>query len=191
MSFLSNFAIRMRRHSRRIRRSEDGSVTIEFVLWFPLFMTLFLSSIEAGVMLAKNVMLERGLNVAVREVRLGNMGVTANDATILKQKICREAMLIGDCMNMVKIEMRPVDTTTWNPLGGNSICANRSLPAGSAPIVDSTLRGSENELVLIRACAIVDPFFPSSAFVMRMPKDPQDGRGYRLIASSAFVNEPG
>ncbi|MFV2034455.1 MAG: TadE/TadG family type IV pilus assembly protein, partial [Halocynthiibacter sp.] len=38
---------------RRFRRGEKGNVTIEFVIIFPVFMIIFLSAFEAGVLMTR------------------------------------------------------------------------------------------------------------------------------------------
>ncbi len=48
--------------------------------------------------------------------------------------------------------------------------------------------GGENEIMLVRACAVLNPFFGTSKLVMRMPQD--DSGGVVLTAASTFVNEP-
>jgi hypothetical protein len=48
--------------------------------------------------------------------------------------------------------------------------------------------GGENELVLIRVCAVFDPIFPTTGLGLDLPLDPSGG--YQLLAMSTFVNEP-
>ena len=92
---------------RLFRRSEEGSATVEFVLVFPMFMVLFTSAFEAGLMMTRHVMLERGLDMAVREVRLNTGAAPSPDQ--FKEMICEGAGIIPDCMNNLKLEMRPID----------------------------------------------------------------------------------
>ena len=42
--------------------------------------------------------------------------------------------------------------------------------------------------MLVRACAVFDPYFPTSAWGLQLPLDASGG--YQLVAMSAFVNEP-
>ena len=57
------------------------------------------------------------------------------------------------------------------------------------PIDDTTfIGGDNNELMLVRVCALFQPMFPTTTLGMQMPTD---GNGnYALVVSSAFVNEP-
>ena len=88
------------------RKRQDGNATIEFVILFPAFMTLFLTGFEAGFYMVRNVMLERAVDIAVRDVRLGNGNVPAFAA--LKKRICDEAGIIPDCMRTLQVEMRNI-----------------------------------------------------------------------------------
>lgn len=182
MSMKSIIASGIRRLDRRIRKDDSGVVSMEFVLWAPLFFIVFIASVEAGFLLVKKVMIERGVDVAVRDIRLGKV----TDRDIIKQTICDRTLLVKDCMNVLTLEMRAINTTTWEPLNNITTCVDRGKPN---PAVDY-LPGAANELMLVRACAVVDPVFPSSWLALKLPKDRGNQGGYWIIASSAFVNEP-
>jgi hypothetical protein len=55
------------------------------------------------------------------------------------------------------------------------------------PVVTFNTGGSQ-QLMLVRACMLVEPFFPSTGIALQLPTD-SDG-GYGLISMSAFANEP-
>jgi hypothetical protein len=55
---------------RKFLKSEDGNVTIEIVVLFPVFFMILVSVIEIGMLMTRNTMLGRGLDVAVRDLRL-------------------------------------------------------------------------------------------------------------------------
>ena len=58
---------------------------------------------EAGVLMTQVAMLDRGVDVAIRDVRLGvNPGITHDD---LKAKICEAAFLLGGCNEAVLLEL--------------------------------------------------------------------------------------
>ena len=91
---------------RRFRRSEEGNGTIEFVLFVPFFLALFLSSFELGMLLARNVMLDRGLDIAVRQVRLGQMDPVNHDN--MKAAVCDAAVIIPDAPSKpAELEQHP------------------------------------------------------------------------------------
>lgn len=169
---------------RRFARSEAGTATIEFVILFPFIVSFMLGSVEIGVLKVRHVMLERAVDLSVRDLRLG----TWNPPTHLelKEKICNLATVIPDCMNVILIELRPVSTETWAPLGEATKCLDREEEVSPYTEFDG---GQQNEMMLVRVCIIVDPFFASSELALDLPKHDAGG-GYALVSTSAFVNEP-
>ncbi|WP_212523991.1 TadE/TadG family type IV pilus assembly protein [Actibacterium sp. MT2.3-13A] len=168
----------------RLRRDERGSASIEFVLLFPIFMSLFLSSIEMGVVMIRQVMLERALDIAVRELRLGAWPNMTQD--LLKQRICARAGIIPNCEDEMLLELRPVRAPDYTLPDPAATCRDRS--ANIQPVV--TFRdGPENELMIVRACVLIDPIIPGSGLGMKMQENTRDG--FALVATSAYVNEPG
>lgn len=187
IKFSKAIAGRLRTAARRIAGEEEGTATIEFVLFFPLFMTVFMSAFESGLLMTRQVMLERAMDLSIRNLRLGLWDDPANPPTaeMLKQEICAWATVIPDCMDSLMMELRPVSTATWTPLDPNITCVERDEVL--QPVVEFNV-GVENEMMLVRACAVFDPIFRSSAWGLNLPLDPSGG--YQLAATSAFVNEP-
>lgn len=99
----------MIRFLRRFLRSEQGSASVEFVILFPVMFGLFLQSFEQGMYLMRQVSLDRALDLAVREVRLGMLDdlidpakTPAQQTQILhdavKARICDYGSMLPDCM---------------------------------------------------------------------------------------------
>jgi hypothetical protein len=170
---------------RRFLRSEDGNVTIEFVILFPVFFMILASVIEIGTLMTRNTMLGRGLDVAVRDLRLGLP--QSRDFDAFRRRICEAAAIIPDCDEVLQVELMPASGEDWTPLGDETRCVNRVDRI--APIESTNyVIGAENELMMIRACALFDPVVPTMGLALLLPKD---GSGaYALVATSAFVNEP-
>lgn len=170
---------------RGFRREEDGAATIEFCILFPAFLAIMISSFESGLMMIRNVMLERGVDLAVRDLRLGNPVPPSFDE--VKDEICRNALIIQNCENRVQLELIPVDMNLWNMPTTNPRCID--VNSTIDPIDDTTfIGGGNNEMMLIRVCSLHQPMFPSTTWGMQMPTD---GNGnYALVVTSAFVNEP-
>lgn len=168
---------------RRWFRREDGSATIEFTLFFPLMMFLFLSSIEVGVYLMRAVLLERAVDINVRTLRLGSLSPATSDE--LRRRICNDALVLRDCTSSLTIELVPISTTAWSFPAQHYTCVNRDSDID--PVVDFQF-GTKNELMLVRACMVTDPFFGTTPLVLDMPLDATGG--YALAAASTFVNEP-
>lgn len=168
---------------RRLARSEEGASTLPFVIFMPFYLLFVVSSIEMGLMMVRHVMLERGLDIAVRELRLG---LNPNPSfTSVKTSICRNAGFIPNCMNSLHLELRPISKTTWEPLSSGAQCINRATEPNPIIRFDP---GASNEMMLIRACAIVKPMAPGFGLGASIQKDTSGY--YRLVSSTAFVNEP-
>jgi len=161
---------------RRLGLSETGAATVEFVIVFPFFVGVFVSAFEVAIMNMRAVMLERATDVVVREIRLVDNIV---------DEICDQALLIPACKTATKIELRPVDTTTWDGLGNELSCVKRD--AQIQPAIKFR-NGIENEMMLMRVCSVVEPLFPAFGVGRSIPKDTSGA--YLIIASTAFVNEP-
>lgn len=167
----------------RFGRRQDGTATIEFVILFPLFIVLMVSGIEAGMLMTRQMMLERGLDVTMRALRLNQIPNPTHAK--VKTLICKNAMIIPHCEDVVELELTNVDTTTFvMPLQGNK-CVDRT---GKIEPVLNFNPGERNQLMMVRACAIFDPMFPATGLGVHLPRDASGG--YALIATSGFVNEP-
>lgn len=164
-------------------RREDGNATIEFVLLFPALITVFLMVVETGVILIRGTMLDRAVDISMRELRLGTLSPMTHDG--LKQSICDNSLIIQNCGDVILVELRPISTATWTPLEGATTCVNRSEEV--QPVLDF-VPGLQNEMMLVRVCAVFDPFFPTGQLAAQIKMDDQGG--YALVAMSAYVNEP-
>lgn len=178
----------MKRSLMHFLRCEDGNSTIEFVMFVPVFMILFLSSFELGMVMTRNVMLDHGLDVSVRDIRLGTLTVEEGESyyQALRRSICENASIIPDCADNLKLEMQVVSPRAFAGLAAGADCVNRDDP--SAPVREFT-GGGGNNLMLLRACALFDPFFPTSGLGAQL-RDQQAGGAYALVSTSSFVVEP-
>ncbi|WP_226779239.1 TadE/TadG family type IV pilus assembly protein [Oceaniglobus trochenteri] len=168
---------------RTFLRRDDGVASVEFVLMFPLIMGIFLCSAEMGVIQMRQAMLERAMDVVVRDLRLGKPEY--RDPDNLKAAVCDEALLLTDCETNMKLEMGPVPTRGFTYRTGSADCVNREQT--SKPVVNYT-SGANNEVMLIRFCYLHDPIFPAIGLGAILP--PVTNGGYKMMASTFFVNEP-
>jgi TadE-like protein len=173
----------LRRINAFLRRDEAGTATVEFVILFPVFMAMLISSFEVGLFMTRQVLLERGVDLAVRDLRLGLM-VNPTPAS-LKTAVCDYASPLSDCDTAISIELRPISKTTWAMPSVIVQCIDRNEEINPDLTFDT---GTENELMLVRACLVIDPIFATSAIAAMLPKDASGG--YQLYSSSIFVNEP-
>ncbi len=164
-------------------RDSSGNATMEFVVFFPFLMYMILSIGEAGVLMTRTVMLDRGLDIAIRDLRLGlTPGVTHDD---IKQQICDAAFLLGECEDVVLLELTPLPDINSFPASGAN-CIDRTSEI--EPTITFT-PGARSEIMFVRACLIVDPVFPGMGLGAMLPTDASGG--YAIVVQSAFMNEPG
>lgn len=176
---------RLDRRASRLRRDESGTSTVEFVILFPLFMVIFLAAFESGFMMLRNVMLERSVDLAVRDLRLGDPQPPTFDE--LKQEICANTYFIEDCDTRVQVQLEPVNMTTWGPLGGTTRCIDIESTIDPFDQTEYSV-GGNNELMMVRVCALFQPMFPTTGLGLAMR---YDGAGnYAIVVTTAFVNEP-
>ncbi len=166
---------------RRFRRDENGIAAVEFVVFFPMLFGLFLWAVELGSIMSKQVMLEFAVDVAMRDLRLGNFDDPTADR--LKDRICENSLLIKDCRGSILLELQPVNN--WVVPATPVQCVNRDEEIRPSVTYNG---GIENQVMLVRACVIVDPLFPGIGFAALLPSDSRGG--FAIAAVSAFVNEP-
>lgn len=167
---------------RRMRR-EDGNASIEFVILFPIFMVLFMSAFEIGLLMVRQVMLDRATDIAVRTLRLGLWTDPNHDD--LKDYICDVAAVLPECKNNLLIELSPVSTATWAPLPDATSCVDK---VQNIQPVTAFKAGIQHELMMVRVCALQQPLFPLTGLGLQLPRIDPDH--YALISMTAFVNEP-
>lgn len=171
---------------RRWAKRQDGAVTVEFVVIVPFILTLFFASVDSGMTMLRQVMLDRAVDLAVREVRLGN--VPSDGSVTMSELICNRTILFSDCAGNIAVEMLPVDTATFAGLDAPIRCVDRELDITPAVAFNPGAGGSAQELMLIRTCVAADPFIRLTGFLTGMPINAE---GQYVIASRGiFVNEP-
>lgn len=162
---------------------ETGAVIADFAVMLPVFVMFLLSSVEMGMMTFRQTMLERGLDMAVRDLRLG----LVEDPTHAKVKtdICHYAGFLPDCANGLRLEMQPVNLRAYTMLPEAADCIDRSEEMNP---VRKFVAGGSNEVMVLRACIKIAPIFPTFGLGDQVAKD---GNGdMALFSVTAFVNEP-
>lgn len=173
----------LRRIARRLS-CERGSATVEFVIAFPVVLTVVLSGFESGLLLSRKVMLDRAVDMTVRELRLTQIKNPTHQ--LVKEHICSFNTFVEDCLNVLRLDLEPIATTgNWALPTDAPDCVDRDAAINPPEDLDE---GGENELMLLRVCVVVDPVFPNFGLGLYLPKDASGG--VRLISTSAFVNEP-
>lgn len=171
------------RFLRNFRKDETGSAVIPFAMWTPVFLALILSSVELGTVTIRHTMLERGLDQAVRNVRLNTTGNL--DHASLKQMICDNAAVLPNCLDTLHLEMVQLDMFNWVEPPAGTDCADVSQEV--TPVRNFAV-GADQEMMMLRACYKYRPITPAGTISSSLAKD--DNGFTALVATSAFVHEP-
>lgn len=168
---------------RRFARASGASASLEFVMMTPVLIYFLVSSFEATMMATRMTMLEQAVDVAVRDVRLGIGGTPTHSS--MKERICSMTVGIDDCTNALQIQLAQVDSSTWNVLGDQVQCIDRSSEI--EPVLEF-VTGQQNDLMLVRVCAVVQPGIPTMGLGAIM--NTNAAGDYALVSQAAFVIEP-
>ncbi len=164
-------------------RREDGTASLEFVLVIPLIMTVFMASLESGLIMVRSTLLEQSVDMTMRNLRVGNYPIVTSN--LLKSEICSRTIVFPNCHENIMIEMQRVSTANWTLPAAPIVCTDREEEA--QPVLTLQI-GQQNDVMLVRVCVVQDLIFPMTAFGLSLPHDPLGGIG--LIAETAFVTEP-
>jgi hypothetical protein len=175
---------------RRFLRDESGTATIEFLFIFPIVFLIFTASVESSMYMARYVMLDRGVDIVVRQLRLGTLGNISHQD--LKRTICRQGLMIestGDCMNRLRVWMQPIRSANLEINIPANTCVDRADEINVAePPANELSLGASNEIMVMRVCFKEWPMFPTTVLSVRMPRQ-ADG-SVAMYVTSVFVNEP-
>ncbi|WP_339770131.1 TadE/TadG family type IV pilus assembly protein [uncultured Pseudosulfitobacter sp.] len=168
---------------RKFRKDEGGFMVVEFALAIPLIFTMFMTSVELGIYTTRQMFLDRGMDMTIRQVRLN----TAKKYTHaqLKDKICTFSGFLPDCASQLRLEMKEVDVRGFTGFGGPADCVDTSQPV--TPLRTFT-NGGDHSVMLMRACYMFDPVFRLNGLGEGFTKD---GAGHaKMVSVAAFVQEP-
>jgi TadE-like protein len=173
---------------------ERGTASIEFVLIIPLVLVLFMASVESSLYMARHVMLERSVDIVVRDIRLGRLDGLKHSQ--LKELICSTAALVNtvkQCVDSMSIWMQPINTANFAMVAPPRKCVDRSQPIN--PLVepgDTEFKfGTDNEIMLMSICLKEEPMFPTTVVGAGLIKNGEGDGNYALLTTTVFVNEPG
>lgn len=174
---------RIRSPFRRFRKDEKGLASIEFALFFPIYLGMFFWAAELGIIQIKSVMLDHALDVVIRDLRLGKIAEPSQEQ--MREDICSRLTILRDCEENLMIELQPVSTQAWLMPPAEVTCIDKDEEMQPVTTFDP---GTEQELMLVRVCANVPVIFPNMMFGRLLTKDSE--HGINVAATSAFVNEP-
>jgi hypothetical protein len=167
---------------RRFRRNTLGASAVEFALVLPVFLALVLSTFEAGWLMVQSIMIDHALDKTIRDLRIGLIADTSMQN--VRKIVCSKARVLIRCERSLALEFIPITSAADYPTD-NARCIDRTSE------IEPVLRfnpGARMQTVYVRACFVVNPITPFLGAGMSLPVD-QRGE-HRLIATSAFANEP-
>jgi hypothetical protein len=181
---------------------ERATATVEFVLFVPIVILIFLASFESSYYMIRHVMLERSVDIVVRDIRLGNLDYLKLQSQYeqhdtLKELICGTSIL-GDtdiCKDSMKIWLQTVSTADFEMDPPPRYCVDRLEDIDPAtdpgPSAEEFKLGDDNEIMLMRICLKEEPLFPTSVVGAGLVAGGENDGSYALVSTSIFVNEPG
>jgi len=192
----------LRQLIKELKADERGVTTIEFVIAAVVFMFVLFWTIETGFIMVRWVMLERGVDLAARDLRLNGLPVALQDENgdvpnevahnYIRDQICNNTAIIKACNDNLFVELSSVDSVSGTLPSNGVTCRNRLAtvnPLTDLPIVNAGERNvlDSTDMMYLRACVVIDPILPAN-YSMPLPRD--ESGGVALIVDSAFVNEP-
>lgn len=170
---------------RLFLRCENGTSTLEFVIFLPIVFSILLVAVEIGILMTRYAGLEHAVNVVTRQIRLGQ--ITTVTAASLRTEICKHVFLNPDCSTTTVVELTRIDRSTFAMPSTTAPCVTRTSSAVSVPTTTVT-PGQANALMLVRVCTVPNALLPNILVLAPLTYDPQGG--YSLTTSAVFVVEP-
>lgn len=135
--------------------------------------------------MTREIMLQQSVDIVMRELRLGHYPAPVTTDK-LKSEICKRTVVVSDCSANIMIELQKVSAARFALPTASTECRDLSLPASPSTTLNI---GAENERMLMRTCIIVDALFPTTGIGQSLTRT-TNGGGVRILAVSAFANEP-
>ncbi|KUF09254.1 TadE/TadG family type IV pilus assembly protein [Pseudoponticoccus marisrubri] len=169
--------------AKRFRKEEDGNATVEFAVYFTIFFMILAAGVEIAFINLRHAMLERGVDLATRDIRLSTGHVPSYEE--VRDKICTEATILDVCGDNLRVEMVQVEPRDLSAAPVDADCINAQQDPRP---VRNFVAGQDNDLMLIRACLKYKPMMPTTSIGKELNLDDE---GYaQLVVTSAFVQEP-
>ncbi|WP_339107927.1 hypothetical protein [Thioclava sp. GXIMD4216] len=183
---------------RKFFRDDTGAGTVAAVIMLPFFLIFVVAAAQIFVLQSKQTMLDRGLEITARNLRLQTYGTLFPTQNQIKSNMCRNIGFIKNCMNQLTIEMVAVDRSTWTAPNWNRQALCHDYSDGKALDAEPVLqKGTDNQIMLMRACLKVPALVSdtimsaSAAGLLRWAMLAKDDDGeLNLISTTVFANEP-
>lgn len=168
----------------RLLRREEGGAAVGLVLMLPMFLYVFMAAFEIGLYMTRLTLLDRAIDITARDIRLGNL--VDPSAEDIKEVICANASVLPNCAETLMLSLERVATTTWTMPATETVCVDRDADVDIVDNLDPNPT-ERKVLMIMRGCILVKALFPSIGVAAALPVEHGE---YRLVAVSAFLNEP-
>lgn len=149
---------------------------------------VFLSSFDAYILLTRQVMLERAVDIVVRDIRLEKPKTQTQRQ--LTSRICERGRILPDCRQNLLVEMTEIEAPLYAMLETEAPCVNQLTSIVPPANLTANRTG---KMILLRACYSVEPALPLAVLTVNrtLPSNlvnNEDGT-IRMVTSTAFVVE--
>ncbi len=167
---------------------EEGSTTIEFVILFPVLMTMVFAMFESGWLMTRYMMLDRGVDMAIRDLKVGTLEPTHDN---LKASICDYSAILTNCEEELLLELVLYDDIENDPAYVNyphnqAYCFDRDADEPLSSQISTDY--ARDEEVFLRACMLIEPLLRGIGVGFWMPNDPSGA--HQMVSFGLFKTEP-
>ena len=179
---LAGAAARLAAKIRALKaRGRSGSAAIEFAFVAPIFLVFLMGTMEAGIVLLGNFVLQNATNDAARQIRTGQVATNGTTQAQFRTLVCTGISPLLNCDSNLQI-----DVQTFTNFGTASI--TNPITAGGTldPSLTHWSPGTVCSVVLVRTFytwQIATPLL--TPFLVNLSPDKR-----LLTAAAAFRNEP-
>jgi len=163
------------------RRGRSGSAAIEFAFVAPIFFVFLMGTMEGGIILLGNFVLQNATDDAARQIRTGQVATNGTTQAQFRTLVCNGIAPLLACDSNLQI-----DVQTFTDFGSTSV--SNPITAGGAldPTLNHWSPGSVCSTVLVRAFykwQVATPLL--TPFLINISPDKR-----LLSAAVAFRSEP-
>lgn len=173
---------RLSRISARLcTETRAGSAAIEFALIAPIFFVLLMGTLEIGIIFLANFVLQNATNDAARQIRTGQVALSAMSQEDFRQLVCGKIGPMLRCDANLQIDVQNFANFSAVTMT-NPVRADGTLD----PSLNHWLPGTVCSIVLVRAFYVWPVATPLlTTFLVNMGTSK-----HLLTAAAAFRNEP-
>lgn len=176
------FAGRLNRLFKRLQSDRKGVTAVEFAIVAVPFFTLLLGIIEIALVFFTSELIDSSVSETARLIRTGQAQTQGLSETELKEQICANVIVLGDCQSKIKLDVR-----TYRDFEAAGADLSKPIDENGNLVENFDYQpGGGGDIVLVRV------FYEWPTITPNLGLGPGNlANGDRLLASIvAFRNEP-